>query len=280
MLLNSPRFLDSHCHLDRLKLEPWNGDLAAALAAAGDVGVQRMLCIGIGLDNLDRVVEIAEQFPDVYASVGIHPSEFSDRHGSGETEKQGLDHVIGRLRQLASHPKVVAIGETGLDFYHQGHEQPAVKIQQEESFRAHLALAKERLMPVVVHTRNARSETIAAIRAAASPVAGVLHCFTEDWAMAKQALDMGYYISISGIVTFGSAENVREVAKQVPPDRLLIETDSPWLAPMPHRGKPNEPRHVVDVYRYVAELRQESLDELSHSVWQNFHRLFCGVVDS
>ncbi len=266
-------FLDSHCHLDKLKLEPWGGDLSAALAAARERGVSRILCIGIGLENLDQVVAIAEAHAGVYAAVGIHPSEFADnRAGAGD-----LDAVMARLRQLSDLPQVVAIGETGLDFYHDGHEQPAVRREQEDSFRAHLALARELALPVVVHTRAARQETIAAIRAAASPAAGVLHCFTEDWAMARQALDLGYYISISGIVTFRNADNVRDVARRVPADRLLVETDAPWLAPIPHRGKPNEPRFVVDVYEYLAELRGESLEQLSVSVWRNFHQLFSRV---
>jgi TatD DNase family protein len=269
-------FLDSHCHLDKLKLAPYNGDLAAALAAAAERGVQRFLCIGIGIDNIDRVVDIAEQYPSVYASVGIHPSEFggSEYHPADPALSAGMEGVITRLRQLASHPKVVAIGETGLDFYHEGHDERAVQVAQLDSFHAHLALAKELSMPVVVHTRNARRQTLDAIRAADSSAAGVLHCFTEDWDMANQALDVGYYVSISGIVTFRNADTVRDVAKKLPLDRLLVETDSPWLAPMPHRGKPNEPRYVVDVYHYLAELRNEPVELLASAVWANFHRLF------
>lgn len=269
-------FLDSHCHLDRLKLEPWGGDLAAALGAAAERGVQRFLCIGIGTDNIDRVVSIAEQFPAVYASVGIHPSEFggSEYHPADPALAAGVDSVIARLRTLAAHPKVVAIGETGLDFYHEGHDASCVQEAQIASFDAHLALAKELALPVVVHTRNARQQTLNAIKAADSPSAGVLHCFTEDWDMASHALDMGYYISISGIVTFRNADTVREVAQRVPLDRLLVETDSPWLAPVPHRGKPNEPQYVVDVFEYLAALRGQPTEQLAAAVWANFHRLF------
>ena len=274
-------FLDSHCHLDKLKLDTWGGDLAAALAAARERDVQRFLCIGIGLDNLDRVVAIAEQFSDVYASVGIHPSEFggSQHHPAHPALLGQLDTTLARLRHLSSHPKVVAIGETGLDFYHEGHDLPQIKANQQESFEAHLALAKDLALPVVVHTRAAQAETLAAIRACASPSAGVLHCFTEDWEMAKQALDMGYYISISGIVTFRNADNVREVARKVPADRLLLETDSPWLAPMPHRGKSNVPGYVVDVFYFLAELRAAPVEALATSVWDNFHRLFNKIPD-
>jgi TatD DNase family protein len=269
-------FLDSHCHLDRLKLESWGGDLAAALNAATERGVERFLCIGIGTDNIDQVVGIAEQFPAVYASVGIHPSEFggSEYHPADPALTGNMDTVIQRLRELARHPKVVAIGETGLDYYHEGHDARSVQDAQLESFRVHLDLAKELSLPVVVHTRNARGQTLEAIRAVNSPSAGVLHCFTEDWGMASQALDIGYYISISGIVTFKNADLVREVARQVPLDRLLVETDSPWLAPMPHRGRPNEPQYVVDVYRYLAELRGQPVEQLAAAVWSNFHRLF------
>ncbi|HQQ74155.1 MAG TPA: TatD family hydrolase [Pseudomonadales bacterium] len=269
-------FLDSHCHLDRLKLDAWGGDLGAALDAATERGVERFLCIGIGIDNIDHVVSIAEQFPTVYASVGIHPSEFggSEYHPADPALSAGMEGVIAHLRALAAHPKVVAIGETGLDFYHEGHDADSVQSAQLASFQAHLSLAKELSMPVVVHTRSARQQTLEAIRAVQSPFAGVLHCFTEDWDMASKALDMGYYISISGIVTFKNADNVREVAQKVPLDRLLVETDSPWLAPMPHRGKPNEPRYVVDVFHYLAELRGEPVELLAQAVWANFHRLF------
>jgi len=269
-------FIDSHCHLDRLKLESYGGDLAAALTAAYDRGVQRLLCIGIGLDNLDRVVSIAEQHAPVFASVGIHPSEFggSEYHPADPQLAGNIQAVMCRLSELAEHPKVIAIGETGLDFYHEGHDDQAVQNAQIHSFHAHLTLAKELGLPVVVHTRNARSQTIDAIRAADSPAAGVLHCFTEDWAMASQAIDLGYYVSISGIVTFRNAENVREVARQLPLDRLLVETDSPWLAPMPHRGRPNEPQYVVDVYHYLAELRGEPIEILAEAVRGNFDRLF------
>lgn len=269
-------FLDSHCHLDRLKLDSSGGDLSAALRAASKRGVHRFLCIGIGVDNIQRVVDIAGQFPDVYASVGIHPSEFggSEYRNPDPRAYSDMDDVMGRLRELAAQPKVVAIGETGLDFYHPGHDTGMVQRNQVNSFHAHLALAKELNLPVVVHTRNARSETIDAIRAVDSPAAGVLHCFTEDWDMASKALDLGYYISISGIVTFRNADNVRDVARKIPPDRLLLETDSPWLAPMPHRGKPNEPQFVVDVYHYMAALRDKPVDELAAAVWSNFHRLF------
>jgi TatD DNase family protein len=269
-------FLDSHCHLDKLRFGGIADGLSSAIAVARDRDVHRFLCIGIGLGNLDQVVAIAEQFPDVYAAVGIHPSEFveSEYRSSDPALLLDTQGVMTRLRALALHPKVIALGETGLDFYHDGHEEPAARHAQLQSFEAHLALAKELHLPVVVHTRNARQQTLAAIRAADSPFAGVLHCFTEDWDTAQAAMDMGYYVSISGIVTFKNADNVRDVAARLPLDRLLVETDSPWLAPVPHRGKPNEPRFVVDVYHYLAELRQEPVERLAEAVWLNFQRLF------
>ncbi len=269
-------FLDSHRHLDRLKLDNPEQGLSLAIAAARERGVQRFLCIGIGLGNLEQVVAIANTYPEVYASVGIHPSEFveSEYRSSDPALLADTSGVMAKLRELAQQPKVIAIGETGLDFYHEGHEDAGAQRAQLQSFEAHLALAKDLQLPVVVHTRNAKQMTLDAIRTADSPSTGVLHCFTEDWAMASAALDMGYYISISGIVTFKNADNVRKVAAKVPLDRLLVETDSPWLAPVPHRGKPNQPSFVVDVYHYLAELRQQPVEQLAEAVWQNFHRLF------
>lgn len=271
--------LDSHCHLDRLKLDAYAGSLSAALDSARARDVSRFLCIGIGLDNLQTVVDIAAAHEGVYASVGIHPSEFGGSQYQPEPDPRLLspDNVLAELERLAHEPKVIAIGETGLDFYHEGHDQGDAPALQEASFRAHLELAKQLELPVVVHTRQAQQLTLECIRDANSNSAGVLHCFTEDWAMAKSALDMGYYVSISGIVTFKTAEQVREVAKQVPLDRLLLETDSPWLAPMPHRGKSNEPQYVADVYRFIAELRGIELDTLAQAVNENFDRLFTKV---
>lgn len=272
-------FLDSHCHLDRLKLDPYQGSLEAALASAHEAGVSRMLCIGIGLDNLQTVVDIAKQFEPVYASVGIHPSEYGGSQYQPEPDPRLLSPaaVLAELERLAREPKVIAIGETGLDFYHEGHDQGEAPALQEASFRAHLALAKRLELPVIVHTRQAQQLTLDCIREADSNSAGVLHCFTEDWAMATSALDMGYYVSISGIVTFKTAEQVREVAKQVPLDRLLLETDSPWLAPIPHRGKSNEPKYVADVFRFIAELRGVDVEALACAVNENFNRLFTKV---
>jgi TatD DNase family protein len=177
-----------------------------------------------------------------------------------------LDWLLGEL----AHPKVVAIGETGLDY----HYEPESAALQQASFRLHLEAARITGKPVIVHTREARADTLALLREAALPQAGVLHCFTEDWEMAKAALDIGFYISLSGIVTFRNAEALRDVARQVPADRLLVETDSPYLAPVPHRGKPNLPQYVREVAEYLAVLRGVSYETLAEQTSSNFKRLF------
>jgi TatD DNase family protein len=177
-----------------------------------------------------------------------------------------LEWLLGEL----NHPHVVAIGETGLDY----HYEPESAALQQASFRLHLQAARITGKPVIVHTRGARADTLALLREAALPQAGVLHCFTEDWDMAKAALDIGYYISLSGIVTFRNADALREVARQVPPGRLLVETDAPYLAPVPHRGKPNVPEYVRDVAEYLAVLRGVSLERLAEQTTNNFKRLF------
>lgn len=264
-------FLDSHCHLDKLDLSLYAGGLPEALSAAREQGVSPFLCIGIGPNNLSDVVSIATHCDDVFASVGVHPSEFND----DASLLSQLPTILGQLADYLQHPKVVAVGETGLDFSRLVHATVAnAQSAQIDSFRAHLALARQANVPVIVHTREAQAETLAAIRECASPAAGVLHCFTESWDMARDAMDMGYCISISGIVTFRNADNVRDVARRVPLDRLLVETDSPWLAPVPFRGKPNQPAYVAAVYRFLADLRQEPLETLTEAVRTNFNRCF------
>lgn len=253
-------FVDSHCHLDRLDLTPYSGDLAAAISAAKDCGVHRLLCIGIDMQNAAAVIDIASRFDGVSASVGVHPMDVGDQLAD-----------MTELRQLASAPEVVAIGETGLDYYY---TKDSAALQK-ESFRQHLQLSKSLRKPVVVHTREARADTIDIIKRYGDPdVAGVLHCFTESWEMASQALDLNYYISFSGIVTFKSASELKEVAKKVPLDRLLIETDSPYLAPVPFRGKKNEPKYVVEVAKCIAELRGLALEEVAEITLNNYDKLF------
>jgi TatD DNase family protein len=241
--------VDSHCHLDRLDLAAHGGSLDAALDAARARGVGHFLCIGVSADNAAAVKGLAERYADVDCSVGVHPLDLEP--GAAPA----LDWLLGEL----NHPQVVAIGETGLDY----HYEPESAALQQTSFRLHLDAARITGKPVIVHTREARADTLALLREAALPQAGVLHCFTEDWEMAKAALDIGFYISLSGIVTFRNAEALREVARQVPVDRLLVETDSPYLAPIPHRGKPNLPEYVRDVAEYLAVLRGVSYEQLA-----------------
>ncbi|AMX02502.1 TatD family hydrolase [Microbulbifer thermotolerans] len=252
--------VDSHCHLDRLKLDNFNGDLDVVLDLARDRGVGKFLCVGISLDNADRVVDLASRYEDVVCSVGVHPLDVDS----------GLADV-GMLMALAQRPKVVALGETGLDYYYSSE----TKQVQQQSFIAHLEAAGRSGLPVIVHTRNARKDTIDLLREHANrECAGVLHCFTESWDMARAALDLNFYISLSGIVTFKNAEELRDVARKLPLDRLLVETDSPYLAPVPYRGKPNIPAYVREVAEFIAELRGIAFEQLAEITTENFYRLF------
>ncbi|GAA5523630.1 putative metal-dependent hydrolase YcfH [Microbulbifer aestuariivivens] len=252
--------MDSHCHLDRLKLDQFDGDLDAALDFARGRGVSKFLCVGISLDNVDSVVSIAARHSDVVCSVGVHPLDVDS--GLADVEK---------LLTLADMPGVVALGETGLDYYYSTDSREV----QQRSFIAHLQAAATAGLPVIVHTRDARADTIDLIRAHGSREhAGVLHCFTESWEMAKAALDLNYYISLSGIVTFKNAQELRDVASKLPLDRLLVETDSPYLAPVPYRGKPNIPAYVREVAEFIAELRGIPYGQLAEITTENFYRLF------
>lgn len=252
--------IDSHCHLDRIDLAPYDGDLNLALDAARERGIGQFLCIGVSLANRQAVVDIAHRFPDVVASVGIHPCDV-------ESGTANLEQLV----DWSSDPKVVALGETGLD-YHYAEQSKAL---QQESFALHLQAGARAGLPVVVHTREARADTLALIAEHGSREhAGVLHCFTEDWDMARAAMDMNYLISLSGIVTFRNAEALRDVARRVPLDRLLVETDSPYLAPVPHRGKSNQPKWVREVAEFVAQTKGISYQRLAEQTTANFYRLF------
>jgi TatD DNase family protein len=252
--------VDSHCHLDRLDLEPFGGDLANVLQQAGENGVGRFLCVAIDRGNIPDVIAIAERFDNVYASVGVHPNEEED--GEVTTEE---------LVALAAHPKVIAIGETGLDYFRSEGELE----WQKQRFRNHIAAAKACRKPLIIHSREAREDTIRLMRdERAQEAGGIMHCFVEDWETARQAMEMGFYISFSGIVTFRNAEALREVALKVPSDRLLVETDSPYLAPVPHRGKSNQPAYVRHVAEFLAQLRGVSFEQMSAQTTNNFNRLF------
>lgn len=252
--------VDSHCHLDRLDLTAHGGSLDAALDAARSRGVGHFLCIGVSADNAAAVKALAERYADVDCSIGVHPLDLEP------TSQPVLDWLLGELQ----HPHVVAIGETGLDY----HYEPEAAQMQQQSFRLHLEAARLTGKPVIVHTRAARADTLDLLREAALPQAGVLHCFTEDWDMAKAALDLGFYISLSGIVTFRNADALRDVARKVPADRLLVETDAPYLAPIPHRGKANLPQHVREVAEFLAQLRGVPFEVLAEQTTANFKTLF------
>jgi TatD DNase family protein len=251
---------DSHCHLDRVSLDDFEGGLIDVISAAKNDGVSQFLCVAIDCNNTPAVVDIAQQYDSVYASAGVHPMH---AHETVATDAW--------LREWGAKPKVVALGETGLDYYY---SQEYKKIQQ-DSFALHLTVAGELSKPVIVHTRDARKDTIDIIAEHGDrDASGVMHCFTENWEMAKQALDLNFYISISGIVTFKNAEELRDVVKKIPLDRLLIETDSPYLAPIPYRGKSNRPQWVTEVCRVCAEIKGLSYEELAVATTNNFNDLF------
>ncbi|MFT3741491.1 MAG: TatD family hydrolase [Gammaproteobacteria bacterium] len=252
--------VDSHCHLDLLDLTAYQGDLNRALQAAVNNGVEHLLCVCVELRYFSRILEIALAHDNIDVSVGLHPSEAVEQEPSAED-----------LIALASHPKVVALGETGLDYYRcQGD-----MTWQQERFRQHIRAARAVKKPLIIHTRQAQADTLRILREEnAESVGGVMHCFTETWEMAEQAMALGFYISFSGIVTFQNAKDLQAVAKKVPLERMLIETDSPFLAPVPFRGKPNEPAHVKYVAQYLAELKQIDLKHLAEQTTQNFYRLF------
>jgi len=252
--------VDSHCHLDRLDLTPYGGDFSSLMQATAEAGVGHMLCVSIDLEDYPSMVSRVEAFPQVSISVGVHPNE-PDRR----------DPQPGELQELARHPKNRAIGETGLDYFRSDGDLA----WQRQRFRAHIEAAKACGKPLIIHSRDAREDTLRIMREAeAGEAGGVMHCFTETWEMASQAMDMGFYISFSGIVTFKNADPLRDVARQVPLDRLLIETDSPYLAPVPHRGKPNQPIYVRRVAECLAELRGLPVERVIEITGENFFRLF------
>jgi TatD DNase family protein len=250
--------VDSHCHLD---YAPMAEDVAGTVARARNAGVGTLLTIGTKLRDFDRVRAIAEANDNVFCSVGVHPHEAATE--TADTE---------RLIELTHHPKVVGIGECGLDYYY----DRSPRDQQATNFRAHIRAASEAGLPLIVHTRDADEDMAAILTEAKStgPLKGVLHCFSSSQALADSALGLGFYISISGIVTFKNAQALRDTVKTVPLDRLLVETDSPFLAPVPLRGKPCEPAYVTHTAAKVAELKGVSLDELTHATTANFFTLF------
>ena len=253
-------FFDSHCHLDRIDLEDYDNDFDNLMATIEADRVTRMICIGVTLESFDEMYRRIGRYPQVFCTAGVHP-DYRD------IEEPDID----RLCRLAEHEKVVAIGETGLDYFHQGGDLQ----WQRNRFVTHIEAARECGLPLVIHTRDARDDTLELLRLhRAQDVGGVLHCFTESWEMARAAIEMNFYISISGIVTFHQAQNVRDMARQIPLERLLIETDAPWLSPAPFRGKPNYPGRVGLVAEKLAEIRGESVDRVASASFDNANRLF------
>ncbi|MEG3180036.1 TatD family hydrolase [Sphingomonas sp. LT1P40] len=257
------RLADSHCHLNYKGLAEQQDEV---LVRARDSGVVAMLNISTREREWDDVLATAEQQPDVWATVGIHPHE-ADQHAHIDTAK---------LVERARHPRVVGIGESGLDYYYDHSDRD----QQRTSFRAHIAAARETGLPLIVHTRDAEADTaeIMAEEMGRGAYPAVIHCFTASGEFADKALAMGCYISISGIVTFKNARDLQETAARLPLDRLLIETDAPFLAPVPHRGKTGEPAFVADTCRFLAQLRGEDPDMLADATRENFHRLFAKTL--
>lgn len=259
-------FTDSHCHLDRVNLTPYANDFSRMLEENLAAGVAQILCVSIDLASYHTIHNLVANYSQVSVSVGIHPNE-----------AEGLDVNADTLVQLAQDLKVVAIGETGLDYYRPSKSGDAREIflKQQQSFRTHIQAAKTCNKPLIIHSRQAPQDSLRILQEEhADSVGGVFHCFTEDWDTAKKALDLGFYISFSGIITFANAKSLREVAKQIPLNRLLIETDSPYLAPVPHRGKSNEPKFVAYVAQCIAELRNMSTTALAEATQENFIRLF------
>ncbi|NNH27163.1 TatD family hydrolase [Acinetobacter terrestris] len=252
-------FVDTHCHLTLLDLTPYDGNLDLALAQAREAGVSKFMSISVDLDDHIELAKIAARHADVGYSVGVHPCEDPATMARATT-----DYLI----ELAQPEKVWAIGETGLDYFH----STDFIAEQKQCFARHIHASQVVKKPVVVHTRSAKHDTVDIIRAEKS-THGILHCFTEDWETAKAVLDCGYYVSFSGIVSFKNAQDLRDVAKQVPLDRVLIETDSPYLAPMPYRGKSNEPKYVPYVAKALSDVYDKSVEEIAFITMQNFENL-------
>lgn len=251
-------FIDSHCHLNLLAEE--EGGLDHILAQAKENNVDHIVSIAIDKASCHEVISIAEHYENITASVGIHPNV-------DQQEKFSVEELIA----LAQHDKVIAIGETGLDYFRSEGDLE----WQRDRFRTHIEAAKQLQKPLIIHTREAREDTMDILEQEnAEQAGGIIHCFTENWQTAQRALDIGFYISLSGIVTFKNAVELQDVAKKLPLDRILIETDAPYLAPVPHRGKTNKPAFVKHVAEFLAELRGDTVENIAQATTENFHRLF------
>lgn len=252
---------DSHCHLDKVDLELFDNKFENMIQAAEEADVNRFLCVCIDTENFHSVLKPAQDFSNIYCSVGVHP-----------THKDSHHPTVEELVELAAHKEVIAIGETGLDNFRCEDEDMT---WQHEMFRTHIRAAKIVKKPLIIHTREAKEDTIRILaEEGADEVGGVMHCFVEDWETAQKAMALNFYISFSGIVSFNSAKELQEVAKKMPSDKYLIETDAPWLAPVPKRGKPNQPAYVKYVAEKMADLRECSYKTIAEESTENFNRLF------
>lgn len=256
--------VDSHCHLDRLDYKNKHEDLDDVVNKAKAMGIDYLMSVCVTLKDYPAMAELIKGHDEIFSSCGVHPLYYDENN-----KDQVLDEVA--LLEYASNNKVVAVGETGLDFFY----APETKEWQIDCFRKQIRVAKKLNKPLIIHTRDARQETLDILHEEeAEQVGGVLHCFTESIEMAEAAMKMGFYISVSGIVTFKNAKALQEVIKAVPLERLLVETDAPYLAPVPHRGQENEPAFTYDVAKFVAELKGVSLEEVARITTDNFFNLF------
>lgn len=252
--------IDSHCHLDRIDLKPYDNDFNNFMLDAKAKKIEHLLCISIDLATYPKMLNLVENHHNISVTVGVHPNA-----------QEGVNPTLDELITLANNDKVIGIGETGLDYFRSEGDLE----WQKQRFRDHIKVAKILNKPLIIHTREAKTDTLKILREEnAEEVGGIIHCFTEDWDFAKAAMDLNFYISFSGIVTFNNTDVIKEVAKKMPANRILIETDSPYLAPIPFRGKPNYPLYVQYVAEQLATLRGVSFEEIAESTTNNFYELF------
>ena len=252
--------IDSHCHLDRIDLKPYDNDFNNFMLDAKAKKIEHLLCISIDLATYPKMLNLVENHQNISVTVGVHPNA-----------QEGVNPTLDELITLANNDKVIGIGETGLDYFRSEGDLE----WQKQRFRDHIKVAKILNKPLIIHTREAKNDTLKILREEnAEEVGGIIHCFTEDWDFAKAAMDLNFYISFSGIVTFNNTDVIKEVAKKMPANRILIETDSPYLAPIPFRGKPNYPLYVQYVAEQLATLRGVSFEEIAESTTNNFYELF------
>ncbi len=254
--------VDSHCHLNS---DDFAGDIAVVLQAAGEQGVDTFLNIACRLEEIEPILKLTEQYPRIFASVGIHPHEAEATYKALASQT-----IVDKLLPYMHHPRVIAIGETGLDFYY----NHSPREMQEKAFHEQIELAIQTNLPLVIHTRNAEDETIHILKQYANKIKGVIHCFSGTQWLADEAMALGFYISFSGIVTFPKATDIQETAKNIPLNRMLVETDAPFLAPIPKRGKRNEPAFIVHTAQFIADLKGVTFDVIAQHTTDNFYHLF------